>query len=110
MSTPESQVKKDIKRVLAYWKTKLNIHIWMPVPNGYGISGLDFHCVVVGHCLIIEAKAPGGEPTPRQRQALVEHHTAGATCFIISNREGLTALNRWFERFHASYIAALARP
>lgn len=94
--TPEGKVKVQINKILARWALAVPMHVWMPVPNGYGKSGLDYHCVIGGHALIIEAKAPGGQPTPRQREALKLHLLAGATCFIISEQAGLRALDRWF--------------
>lgn len=96
--TSEGKVKREITKILDRWKTVVPMHVWMPVPNGYGKSGLDYHCIVAGHALIIEAKAPGKEPTPRQRDALKGHLEAGATCFIISEQAGLDALDQWFQR------------
>lgn len=96
--TPEGKVKREITKILDRWALVVPMHVWMPVPNGYGKSGLDYHCVVAGHTLIIEAKAPGGEPTPRQRDALKLHLEAGATCFVVSEKAGLDALDRWFRR------------
>lgn len=105
--TPEGKVKREITKILDYWSNYLPMYVWMPVPNGYGKSGLDYHCVIDGHTLIIEAKALGGEPTSRQRQALKTYVEAGATCFIISEQAGLDALKAWFWRWAPERLKSL---
>ena len=65
------------------------------MPTGYGKSGLDFSCCVNGKALFIETKAPGEEPTPRQRETMIKQLDAGATVFIISDERGHQALIDW---------------
>ena len=88
--TPEGKVKAAIKKLLDRYNVKYD----MPVPGGFGKSQLDFTCCWRGRCLIIEAKAPDGELTGRQALQLIEWHAAGALTFVISNSDGLAALER----------------
>jgi ankyrin repeat protein len=90
--TPEGKVKKRVKHVLNSFE---NVYFEMPVPTGYGKSGLDFSCCVNGKALFIETKAPGEEPTPRQRETMIKQLDAGATVFIISDERGHQALIDW---------------
>lgn len=93
--TPEGKVKARVKRVLNSFGAT---YFEMPVPTGYGKSGLDFSCCVNGRALFIETKAPGENPTPRQRETMTKQLSAGASVFIISGEEGLCALFRWLLR------------
>ena len=79
-ATPEGKVKKGIIDILK----KYNIYYFMPVQNGMGAPGLDFHCTVPpkGLSLNIEAKAPGKKPTARQLGTIERMEAAGATCFV----------------------------
>ena len=90
--TPEGKVKKRVKHVLNSFE---NVYFEMPVPTGYGKSGLDFSCCVNGKALFIETKAPGEEPTPRQRETMTKQLAAGAAVFIISNERGCEVLSDW---------------
>jgi len=90
--TPEGKVKKRVKHVLNSFE---NVYFEMPVPTGYGKSGLDFSCCVNGKALYIETKAPGEEPTPRQRETITKQLAAGATVFVISDERGHQALIDW---------------
>jgi hypothetical protein len=91
--TPEGRVKKKIKIVLD--KYKLYVYYEMPVPTGYGKSGLDFTGCASGLFFVIEAKAPGEWLTPRQRQRAKNIFLAGGKVFVVSNDDGLGALERW---------------
>ena len=90
--TPEGKVKKRVKAILNSFE---RVYFEMPVPTGYGKSGLDFSCCVNGHALFIETKAPGEEPTPRQRETMMKQLDAGASVFIVSNTDGYSALTDW---------------
>lgn len=90
--TPEGKVKKRVKGILNLFE---RVYFEMPVPTGYGKSGLDFSCCVNGHALFIETKAPGEEPTPRQRETMLKQLDAGASVFIVSNTDGYNALVNW---------------
>lgn len=76
---PEKQVKERIKKHLktynAWWH--------MPVQQGYGASGLDFHVCHKGYFLGIEAKRPGKSSTPRQRLVMEQIASAGGKVLVI---------------------------
>jgi hypothetical protein len=77
--TPEGKVKKKVKAML-------NLHgayYFMPVQQGYGASGLDFHGVHKGRGYAIECKAPGRTITPRQKLTKHEMEKAGTEVFVI---------------------------
>lgn len=93
--TPEGKVKKRVKAILNSFE---RVYFEMPVPTGYGKSGLDFSCCVNGHALFIETKAPGEEPTPRQRETMMKQLDAGASVFIVSNTNGYVALTNWLRK------------
>lgn len=92
MPTPESRVKKQVKRILGAF---YDVYVEMPVPGGWGKSGLDFHCIVNGYALVIETKAPGEWLTGRQRDTARQIYAAGGAMFIISDQDGLRALYKW---------------
>lgn len=93
--TPEGKVKRRIKATLdRFW----NVYYDMPVPSGFGKQGLDFNCGVGGWALYIEAKAPTGQLSPRQRETCWRMAEAGNAVFIISGDEGLSALFQWLRR------------
>jgi len=71
--TPEGTVKRGITKILK----REGIYYEMPVPGGYGKSGLDYNCCVVGQWLSIEAKAPDKEPTKRQETTMRHIREAG---------------------------------
>jgi hypothetical protein len=91
VSTPEGKVKDKIKTLLkkhgAYWH--------MPVQNGMGKPALDFHVCHRGRYVSVEAKAPGKQPTPRQRQTIDEIIKAGGVVFIIDG--DTTQLEQWLQ-------------
>lgn len=93
--TPEGKIKKKIKVVLDNYKCH-NIYVYMSVPGGYGASTLDYIGCLYGRFFAIEAKRPGGKPTPRQ-EALIElkMRPAGAAVFVIDGDEGVALLNDW---------------
>lgn len=91
MSTPESKVKEQVKRVLkahgAYWH--------MPVQNGMGAPSLDFICCFQGRYFAIETKAPGKKPTPRQEDTISRIRDAGGMVFVIDGDTCL--LDNWLK-------------
>ena len=91
--TPEGRVKAAIKRVLI----KHNVYFEMPVPSGYGKSGLDFTCCCQGWFFAIEAKAPGKRATDRQLLRMREMEDAGARVFEIDGPDGLRKLEEWLK-------------
>jgi hypothetical protein len=100
--TPEGRVKKAIKEYLSTLHdtlTDVGLYYEMPVPTGYGKSGLDFTLCLWGHFVAIEAKASTDEKlTPRQRARAVDILRAGGTVFIISGPEGLRSFMDWVEK------------
>lgn len=93
--TPEGRVKAAVKRVLsahsAYYE--------MPVPGGYGKSGLDFTGCHRGRFFAIETKAPGKVATPRQVLRMREMEAAGGKTFEIDgNPAGMRQLEEWLSR------------
>lgn len=92
--TPEGMVKKAVRKLLESYE---RVHISMPVQNGMGKQMLDFHCAVAGHALVIETKAPGGKPTPRQEITIQELRDAGAAVFVVSLPPDFDDLRRWLD-------------
>lgn len=72
----------------------------MPVPGGYGTSGLDYEGCIEGHYFNIEAKSPDDDAdlTPRQRMTAKAVLEGGGKVFIISCDAGLAAFRRWVEQ------------
>lgn len=91
MSTEEAKVKEKIKAVLkkhgAYWHC--------PVMNGLGAPSLDFIICFHGKYLAVEAKKPGGKPTPRQELTIASIEAAGGKVFVIDG--DTSALQMWLE-------------
>lgn len=71
--TPEGKVKKKISELLK----KHGAYYEMPVPTGFGKSGLDYIGCHEGRFFSIEAKAPGNRPTPRQELTIQTIRDAG---------------------------------
>ena len=76
--TPEGKVKAKIKAILKEY----GVYYFMPVQNGMGMPGLDFHCTLHGMSLYIEAKAPGKNPTKRQEITMESMRQAGAIVIV----------------------------
>jgi hypothetical protein len=99
--TPEGRVKNLINKYLSTLRAPFSgveIYAEMPVPSGYGKSGLDYTMCLWGHFVAIECKAPGEWLTPRQRSRALEIIAAGGTVFIISGPSGLQAFADWVTR------------
>jgi hypothetical protein len=91
--TPEGKVKR---KVSAYLKSlQPDCYFEMPVPGGFGKSGLDYSCCYKGLAFYIETKAPDKKPTPRQNQTIAKQRRAGAAVFVIDG--DLTELKNWIE-------------
>lgn len=89
MATPEGKIKEHVKKLLrlhdAYWHC--------PVQNGMGAPSLDFVCCHMGRYFAIETKAPGGKPTSRQQNTMLQIERAGGRTFVIDG--DYTELTRW---------------
>lgn len=99
--TPEGKIKKAVKLIIDPRRPRL--YYEMPVPTGFGKSGLDFSCCYFGLAFYIETKAPGEQLRPLQRQRAVDMLTSGARVFVISRLEGMQALERWLVRVEDAF-------
>ena len=98
-------MKINIRRVL----DSFGVYYLMPVQQGIGAAGVDFHCVIrYGDlCLgfFIEAKKPGEGPTARQENFLKDRQDKQcARTFVIDDDPtinegsgGIEALVAWLE-------------
>jgi len=82
--TPEGRIKKAVKKELDVYPDHYRE---MPVPSGFGKSGLDFTVCFFGKFLAIETKKPGGSPTPRQEERIREITAAGGVAIVVSTEE-----------------------
>jgi hypothetical protein len=89
MATPEGKVKNAVKKALKIH----GAYYHMPVQNGMGSPTLDFVGCYRGKFFAIETKAPGGKPTPRQLQTIVDMESAGAKVFVVDGN--MDELNEW---------------
>ena len=93
MPTPEAKVKAQINKVLdARGK---HLYRFMPVPNGYGNTTLDYLCAYRGHAFAIEAKAYNKKPTPRQDMIIDKMIAADMVVFVIDG--DTDNLQRWLD-------------
>jgi len=81
MATPEGRVKAQVTKILQEFKSDL--YYEMPVPGGYGKSGLDYIGCIKGQMFSVETKAPGKRPTKRQDMVIDKMRRAGAKVFVI---------------------------
>lgn len=87
--TPEGKVKAQVNRALA----KLpRMYRFMPVQNGMGAPGLDYHCCISGLAVYIETKAPGKDLTDRQKTTRDAIEAAGGLVFVIHNKEEIDTM------------------
>lgn len=89
--TPEGKVKEAVSALLK----KFGAYYEMPVPGGYGKSGLDYQGCFHGKYFAIETKAPGKKPTPRQVLTIAQIQKAGGKVFVIDG--DCSELQRWLE-------------
>jgi hypothetical protein len=99
--TPEGDVKKQVSALLA----GPDIYVFMPVQQGFGKAGLDYHCTLTVRntcfAFFVETKRPGKELTPRQAKLVREHRGRHAKVFVIDNWANLLELERWIARMRA---------
>lgn len=91
--TPESKVKRTIATILRRYAP--DVYYLMPVPGGYGRSGLDYLGCCCGLWFSIEAKRLGRVPTERQQGVIEDIEAAGGKNFVIDGPAGLEALDQW---------------
>jgi hypothetical protein len=80
-ATPESKVKKEVKRILDAYAPL--VFYRMPVINGMGRPGLDFYGCCCGLHFEIETKANGKDLTARQAMTAGEVEAAFGKFFAI---------------------------
>jgi hypothetical protein len=83
--TPEGRVKAKVKKLLKSFGE--DCYYEMPVPGGFGKSGLDFNICFCGRWISIETKAPGEKLTERQLLRKREIEAAGGIVFSIDGSE-----------------------
>jgi hypothetical protein len=101
MIRAERDVKHDVTSYLLTLQrphSGVQCYFRMPVPVGYGKSGLDYEGCINGWFFAIETKAPRQWLTPRQRDVALEMLAAGGKVFVISSTEGLDAFKMWVSR------------
>lgn len=92
-STPEGITKKKIAEILQ----KYEAYYFMPVQNGMGAPGLDFHCILSGLGFCVEAKAwdTDKDMTARQVQTTNKIVKAGGKVFMVRDEITLAQLENW---------------
>lgn len=118
--TPEGEVKKKITALLNSLQlpnSGVSCYYRMPVPTGYGKSGLDYEGCINGLFFAIEAKAPGEWLTTRQRDTALAILDGGGKVFVISGGDGLRAFAMWVcqcltnsARWGSTYTPTLPTP
>jgi Holliday junction resolvase len=87
-ATPESRVKKQIRKILDTTRT----YYAMPIGTGYGSSGVpDFLACHEGHFIGIEAKAGKGKTTALQEDNMRRIRESGGTTIVV-NEDNLNEL------------------
>jgi hypothetical protein len=89
--TPEGRVKNRISRLLDQY----NAYRYMPVPQGYGPTTIDYLICYKGKFVGIEAKSPNGKVTSLQHNVLERIQAAGGKTFVIRGDDGLRELEQW---------------
>lgn len=100
--TPEGRVKAAVDKMLKAYKA----YYLKPVSNGMGAPAVDYHGSHRGFAFLIEAKAPGKLPTPRQINTMRQAHAAGASCFLVDGVDGaIFDLEGWLMLPGKNYIS-----
>lgn len=93
-ATPESKVKKAIRKIL----DEHGAYYAMPIGTGYGRSGVpDFLVCVRGRFLAVEAKANGGKTTALQEFNLEKIRNSGGVAMVI-DETNLGDLTKWMKQ------------
>lgn len=89
--TPEGRVKAKVNRRLeAHFGRRC--YRYMPVQNGMGAPGLDYHCCIDGLAVFIETKVPGKHMTDRQKMTSDKVKQAGGLFFEIHDDAEIEAM------------------
>lgn len=107
--TPEGEVKKKIKALLAEYKIypaskagdfPADARGWyyMPHQGALGVTGIpDFLGHYLGRFFAIEAKASGKKPTGFQALQIAAIDTSGGTVFVVDGPESLKTFEGWLK-------------
>ena len=79
--TPEGKIKAAVKKELDVYPHYRE----MPVPSGFGKSGLYFTVCFFSRFLAIETKRPGKDVTPRQALRIQDIEKAGGVTAVVSS-------------------------
>ena len=90
--TPEGRVKKQVSELLRKYP---ELYYEMPVPGGYGKSGLDYVGCFRGKFFSVETKAPGKKPTARQNLTIASMRRSGGVVFVIDG--DISSLKLWLD-------------
>lgn len=106
-STPEGRVKQLVNHQLRHFAA----YYHMPVGNGMGAPGLDYHVNHRGIYAGIETKAAGKKPTDRQILTMIEVMNSGGSLFLIDGSDSLdfAALKGWLKDPQPGCIGPMAR-
>jgi hypothetical protein len=98
--TPEGAVKLRVKKLLEIF----GAYYHMPVQNGMGQPTLDFVGCYRGYFFAVETKAPGKEPTPRQKNTIKQMGKAGGRTFVVSDEPTLRKLAEWLTMMRRNHV------
>lgn len=101
--TPEGKVKAAVDKLLK----SMGCYYLKPVQNGMGSPALDYHGSYKGLSIVIETKAPGEKPTPRQLLTLRAVIASGSAAFVIDG--DLTELTNWLHLPVPGYTNSLLK-
>lgn len=81
-ATPESIVKRDVKKLL----TAAGAYFILPIGSGYGgdAGAPDIVCCIDGRFLAVECKAGKGKTTALQEAHLARIRAAGGVALVIN--------------------------
>ena len=106
-SVLERTVKKRVtSHLLELQRLGAPLYFCMPVPSGYGRSGLDYEGCLCGLYFAVETKSPDEDAdlTPRQRHIANSIVKAGGKVFIISDPDGMAAFRSWTDHVLTSQL------
>ena len=106
-SVLERSVKRRVtSHLLELQRIGAPLYFTMPVPSGYGRSGLDYEGCLCGLYFAVEAKSPDEDAdlTPRQRNIAKSIVEAGGKVFIISDSDGMVAFRLWIRHVLTSQL------
>lgn len=95
-TTPEGSIKEKVKKVLDKYKSS-RIYWYMPVPNGYGKSTLDYLGFAASIGFAIETKRPRNDLTDRQQYIREDIERSGARVFRIRDEVELDVFEAWLK-------------